>query len=542
MSNRRFTAAVIHHPAVLYIVALLIYTAISSLYVQDLIVNKAGPDFIAYYRNAVYWSQLQFSHAVNGWWGPLFSILIIPAVYFSEEPAVAGWAGVFISGVIFITASIDFFRVCGHQEKYVWFGAITVALFAPGQAAQIISPDLLLSGLFIWGCSCLIRSYKYESVYWAVVAGLIFGLCYLSKTPGLLFGIGAIAVMGVTLGLLTREVAWHNVRRNTIKAGLGLGVIAIPWMISLSAHYGEFTWTTVAKSAYEMTADGEQHENLIRFHVPRQGRVTSWENPTEIDSATKAPLVNGSSPVVDRGIVRALIIFKTNYGLITRFLISPGWFSLVLAGLLAVFLHRGAPQFLSAPWRIGALLAAVIIAPYLVTYAKHMRYFVACFPLLLGCTLGLLNWSEQHHLLSWTSDTKFISKVPVFLLLAVFAGILWIPSASEVLWVVQRDNSQAQYALGRRIARELVQQGISVQSMAAVGQYGRIGLYTAFHLGVPHYGHEEGADNVEFLQEEGVDILLSTKRFETSELHLVYIPTVRILDGMDIYIYRIVDN
>jgi len=79
--------------------------------------------------------------------------------------------------------------------------------------------------------------------------------------------------------------------------------------------------------------------------------------------------------------------------------------------------------------------------------------------------------------------------------------------------------------------------------MAAMGQSGdRIGLYAAFHLGVPYYGYEPGIDNVDFLQEQAVDILISTESIEASELHLVYIPTVRILDGRDIYIYRIVDN
>lgn len=504
----------------IYLLPLSIYLVFIAAYGTSFVGNRVNPDFIGYYRIALYWSEFNSSLAVSGYWGPLLSFLMLPTLSVIAEPATVGWSAVFISGFVFLTAGVAFIRMCAFPLKYALFGAFSIGLFTAHWAGQSITGDLLLSGLFLFGVVFLLRSYKRDSVGWAVVAGIMFGLSYLAKTPGLLFGIGAIAGLAMLLLWITREATFRQTSRLSLAALAGLAFVVVPWIVTLSNHYGKFTWTTAAERSQQVTAKnappGHRHENFTRFHVPRDGRIASWEDPTEIShTPIKAPIVGLEPSEFKIGLIGHVKNIMVNFWAITGYLITPPWFSLIVAGGLATILHaRGAsPKLLADTWRVGVLFSCIIFAPYLLSYAKQERYYLAVYPLLLSSSLGLLWWADRARLIGWKLGKRFRLFNPAYLALGFFAAVLWAPLFVVTVKQVKPDAGD-EYSVGKRIAATLKDRFGEVGPIAAVGP-GNVGLYVALHLGKPFLGREFSLRNKEFLVNNGVKFIVSTIEFES---------------------------
>ena len=66
---------------------------------------RLNTDAIAYMRVAEYWSNGNFGLAVNGYWGPLLSWLMVPFLWLGVEPLLAGKLSMLISGELFFPVS-----------------------------------------------------------------------------------------------------------------------------------------------------------------------------------------------------------------------------------------------------------------------------------------------------------------------------------------------------------------------------------------------------------------------------------------------------
>ena len=77
----------------------------------------------------------------------------------------------------------------------------------------------------------------------AVSAGLLFGLAYLAKTPGLPLSIGFMLALGLVDILLQNGTAFRPVAKQFSIAFVAMLVIVAPWVTTLSIHYGKLTWT-----------------------------------------------------------------------------------------------------------------------------------------------------------------------------------------------------------------------------------------------------------------------------------------------------------
>ncbi|HIL73034.1 MAG TPA: hypothetical protein EYG44_02285, partial [Verrucomicrobia bacterium] len=62
---------------------------------------RLNTDAIAYMRVAEYWSSGDLGLAVNGYWGPMLSWLMVPFLWLGVEPLLAGKLAMLISGAVF---------------------------------------------------------------------------------------------------------------------------------------------------------------------------------------------------------------------------------------------------------------------------------------------------------------------------------------------------------------------------------------------------------------------------------------------------------
>ena len=72
---------------------------------------RLNTDAIAYMRVAEYWSTGNLDFAVNGYWGPLLSWLMVPFLWLGVETLFAAKLAMLISGGVFFSRQ-SFFGSC----------------------------------------------------------------------------------------------------------------------------------------------------------------------------------------------------------------------------------------------------------------------------------------------------------------------------------------------------------------------------------------------------------------------------------------------
>ena len=323
------------------VASLAIYLPVAGLLVW-LSGNQINPDGVAYIQVARHWSAGQSDLAINSWWGPLLSWLLVPAIRLGWDPLLTAKSlGVLLGVLTAIGASriATLLMRSANSGKPPGGGtgtdeACRSALFEDGKATfaalapslcfsstlaialtmlpEPVTPDLLMT--------CIVTWYFVASLAWLregrmrdiVLAGALGGLAYMTKSYGLPF-------VGIHLVL----TAW--MRRRAVKRGMevspascppsnsaerqalplpqgetraerrspvlgvllglvALAIVAGPWVAVVSSYSGKPTIGCAgeyARRAFDPVALRNYDLPIFDLQVPREGRLTVWENGLE---------------------------------------------------------------------------------------------------------------------------------------------------------------------------------------------------------------------------------------------------------------------
>lgn len=242
--------------------------------------ESIGPDGIAYLRIAGYYLEGNLDLAVASHWGPLLSWLLVPWLAFGANGILAIkvinliGGGLVLIGVHRLRISVG---LTGPLSTAVQIGA--ALLVSPWVIAS--SPDVLLAGLLTLYFAESYRACMSPSVAAVVRLGLLGGLAALAKPYGLPFFAAHFTVMLLLFG----HEAW-KVRATRWLAGMTCFAVVLAPRILLVANDSDLGGLLASGSRAHAwvapgvrTSDDLPHKWLVR---PREGRITSWENPAEI--------------------------------------------------------------------------------------------------------------------------------------------------------------------------------------------------------------------------------------------------------------------
>ena len=145
-----------------------------------------NPDAVAYVQIARHYAGGRFGLAVNSWFGPLLSWLLVPAVRLGLEPVLfvrlmnVGLALGFAVGAVALTA-----RLGGGRGRLLAY--VCALLLGVTMVPWPVTPDLLLTCLLTWYFVLSLDLAFAGSSGRALAVGLLGGLCYLAKAYALLF-------------------------------------------------------------------------------------------------------------------------------------------------------------------------------------------------------------------------------------------------------------------------------------------------------------------------------------------------------------------
>ena len=438
---------------------------------------RLNTDAIAYMRVAEYWSTGNFDFAVNGYWGPLLSWLMVPFLWLGVEPLLAGKVAMLISGGVFFHGSLFLVRALGLRLIDELIVAVVLALTIPGWMSDHVTPDLLVAGLMAFALGQAVSPDWLTSRRRALGSGATWGLAYLAKAVALPVGV----VVSVLLALCWRLGQAENRQAAWRQLGQALGLfllVALPWMVVLSVKYDKPTFSTSGAIAHAIVGPGNDrpapHPFGSTIYKPETGRVTAWEDPSRMDYDYWSPFESGEN------FSHQLSLIGRNAGTVVQFLAAfdgvgmlLGWVG--LGTMFFVFAMVAKPprakNWLAEQWRWSVLPLVCLGGVYLPVYVLPVdqRYFYLFPPLFFVLALG--------------QAEKAMAKREI--IACACALLFLVPLALRT--PVQPDAGIYAQDLAKRM-KKAGAVGPVVGSTFFSAEGHRVGLYVAWHLGQPWHG------------------------------------------------------
>ncbi len=443
-------------------------------------------------------------------WGPLLSWLLTPAV-------MAGWAPLLTAKII--SAAFGFIGAAGvavltrrhasGRAPLLAFGAMLMLLLT--MLHWPVGPDLLLMALMAWYFVLAARWLEGGGAGTALAAGLVGGVAFLAKHYALPF---VSTHLVLTFLLRRRQAGRWDIR--PLLAGLtGLAAVALPWVAVISAHDGR---VTIGPAAYgrafgPVAAKGHDDLPLFQLARPREGRLTGWENPSEIPHPLRV-----WSPLDGR---EGLRLQARNASALARKTVKTVWdadaFKILLAGgLLALPLGlfgwlKRCPQGTLLFWTAGSAL--VYAAGYALVHVER-RFLWPVLGLLvilpIGIARGVLDrpgvaraLGRSQPVVTWTLATVLLASIAISVVTELSAWTGPKGFGAEYKWL--KDASQS----------------LAVKQPLATNEWHQ-GLFAAYWVNLPFLGRFTGrsADAVadELTPYGRTDVLLWEDRHLADEL------------------------
>ncbi|MDP7048530.1 MAG: hypothetical protein QF721_03675 [Verrucomicrobiota bacterium] len=438
---------------------------------------RLNTDAIAYMRVAEYWSVGNFEYAVNGYWGPMLSWLIVPFLWLGVEPLLSGKLAMLISGMIFFHGSLFLVRAVGlrlHDELIVaWVLALTI----PGWMSDHVTPDLLVAGLMAFALGQAMSSDWLIDRRRALGSGATWGLAYLAKAVALPVGVVVSVLLAICWRLgkaENREAAWRQLGQ-----ALGLFLlVSLPWMVILSMKYDKPTFSTSGAIAHAIVGPGNDrpapHPFGSTIYKPEPGRVTAWEDPSRMDYDYWSPFASGEN------FSHQLSLISRNAKTVFKFLASfdgvgvlLGWFGVATMVLVLALVVKSprSKNWLVDRWRWVVLPLFCLGGVYLPVYVMPVdqRYFYLFLPLFLVLALGQAGITlAKQRSVAWACALLFLLPLALRKPIQPGAGVF------------------AQDLTKRMEKAGMV--GPIVGSTFFSSEGHRLGLYVAWHLGQAWHG------------------------------------------------------
>jgi hypothetical protein len=506
---------------------------VGAILCQVLLLSVAGrhnryvlePDTIAYMRLAWYYATGQFHLAVSGYWGPLFSWLMVPWIGWIEHPVDVARIVMDLSAVVFVLGCVTIFRGLCLPPLALLMGTWLAALATVFWSMEYILPDLLMNGLCGLALGQMLRVRWYTNRLTPWLTGGFCGLAYLAKAIALPVTVSCCIGVGV-LQAFSHRLPWCQVSRSVGLTLLGCALVAGPWIGILSWKYGTPTFSTSAAINHAIAGPRDierYHPGRLMFHQPEAGRILTWEDPSAMPYHYWSPLENLSYAkhqlrLMSMNALRQLVILRDFdiFGIGLFALVSgvllPGrlrqrlqtkawrWavvLMVCLAGLLTV--RRGFDVFgigllalvsgvllpgsrrqrlQDEPWRRAIIPVICLAGWYLPVYAGDQRYYFLTYPLVLTAGMGFV-LSLTRRLCRWQRGASYVG-----LLLVVSSFALPVLTKLPIALRGLEKPSVIAHALAMKLQAAHIS-----GPLAGIGT--KEGLYMAFFMNQPWYGEEQ---------------------------------------------------
>jgi len=444
-----------------------------------------GVDMIGYLRIAEYYAAGNYDLAVSGYWGPLLSWLMTPFLLAGMESFDAARVVMAASAALFLFAALLFLRLFPLTRPQFVFSGLIVALFALHRSIDLIAPDLLMAGIFLVAFALTITPARRSLLGWFGI-GCLFGLAYLAKSVALPLSFAVVFayfLFRIHLGALPLMSA------SRIAGAIMAGIMAVaaPWIVVLSLHYGEPTFSTSGAIAHTLVGPdpvNTVHPTFRSYHVPEVGRITTWEEPSRMAYTHWSPFADASSFRHQVGVISRNI--RQNIRAMGDFDLLGLGVVLTLCGIL--FCSPWRERFREETWRSAPLAIGVLLAAYASVFTGPVRYFYICYPIMLGCAFAFLNDVIGNQADAAPEVRKRV-RVQSALAIALVSGSFLVDVLPGTLWMLRNGNVSEEFSNAEALSALLVRENAGAVASVGDTRTAGIAVVAAYLSGRPYHGN-----------------------------------------------------
>ncbi len=244
---------------------------------------ELSPDSISYYGIAQKYAQFNFADAVNAYWSPLVSWLLVPFLWLKIPILIAARIVMVIIGLFIMYFFEKIVRLYA-KYKSIYIGAmVSATAFTVTYSSIFFSADTLI---VLFSLILFYKTYRWESNNrYAMVVGAIGVLLYYSKAYGLPFFMLVFTLLTLQRIFISERKAGLRILRTYLISVfvflLGVGI----WVGILSMSYGYFTFGTSAKYNHSISKEeGCRHPMSYMGLIAPPNRIatSAWEDVSSI--------------------------------------------------------------------------------------------------------------------------------------------------------------------------------------------------------------------------------------------------------------------
>ena len=256
-------------------------------------------DATAYVSIARQYLAGEFSRAVNAYWGPLLSWLMVPLLATGVAPLMAARVVELAAGLATLFAMRWLALRLGASLRSMGVLALCLTVPLASYSMLLISPDILLVFLLVMYCGFVLPDSYRERRLYGIGAGVFGGLAYLAKSYALPFFVAHFVLINLLhlnrAGFGSDE--GRSRRRREVRLNFAAGVavfvlIAGLWVGVLSHKYGRLTCGTAGQRAHclvgpEYYGDDPVFGALI--DPPSADATSYWDDPAAVKLVSWRP-------------------------------------------------------------------------------------------------------------------------------------------------------------------------------------------------------------------------------------------------------------
>ncbi len=237
---------------------------------------KLHPDEISYLEIAQYYREGNIKAALNAYWNPMFSWLLIPLSFLTSWPITGKLLNILLMGVFFVSTFFFASKILKNETKALFVSLLAVLLPSEFIYSWLyITPDLLLTIFCIWFIWIVLKLVEKRNVFYWFILGLLGGTGFLIKS--IFFPISVIFLISILL-VFQKKKALPSILAVTT----GLVIIPITWGLILSTKYHQLTFGTSAAVNYlqyvNKKIDFGFFSQPILFH---EAGTSYWFDPSQ---------------------------------------------------------------------------------------------------------------------------------------------------------------------------------------------------------------------------------------------------------------------
>lgn len=217
-----------------------------------------------------------YVNAINSYWSPLLSWLLVPFIYFNQSPAATIFSIKIFSLIVGIFTIIGIrklsykFEMNEKIRSILLFSLVPIILYF---AYSVITPDLLLVCILVFYFNIIFSSKYSEKLYNGLFCGILGAMAYLTKSFAFPFFIAHFSIFNMIYYInISNKRA--KILKNLLIGFLAFFIISSAWIGIISDKEGKITYGTSGEYNYAIV--GPDAPNIDVFYLDEKLNVQPW--------------------------------------------------------------------------------------------------------------------------------------------------------------------------------------------------------------------------------------------------------------------------